>query len=331
MSRKDTLRALLGARERREQAETAPETVEGAKQLVRAGAVGAMGRSLGRIAHAAEEARALIAAGDTVVDLDPDRIEVSFMSDRFEGTAEEHAALVASIREHGQQVPILVRPHPTKAGLYQVAYGHRRLRALHEIGHVVRAVVREMTDAELVVAQGQENSARLDLSFIEKAYFAAAIEDRGFDRTVIMAALSVEKTQLSRLITIGRGIPRDVVSLVGPAPKTGRPRWEAMATLVAGRDIAPLVRELGRDAAFSAAASDARFALLFKALKGEASQQPAPVVTDEAGKTVASIRKAASRTTFVVDNRLAPAFGEFLIRQLPELYETYRRARQQDG
>ena len=104
-----------------------------------------------------------------------------------------------------------------------------------------------------------------------------------------------------------------------------------MAALVDGRNIGPLVRELGRDTAFNAAASDARFALLFKALKGEASLQPAPVVTDEAGKTVASIRKGASRTTFVVDDRLAPAFGEFLIRQLPELYETYRRARQQDG
>jgi len=70
--------------------------------------------------------------------------------------------------------------------------------------------------------------ARLDLSFIERAYFAASIEDRGFDRSVIMAALSVEKTQLSRLISIGRGVPYQVIGLIGPAPKTGRPRWEAL-------------------------------------------------------------------------------------------------------
>jgi len=327
MSRKDTLRALLGARERREQADTAPEAVE-ARPLVRSGAVGAMGRSLGRIAHAAEEARALIAAGDTVVEVDPERIEVSFMADRFTGTAEDHAALVASIREHGQQVPILVRPHPSKAGTYQVAYGHRRLRALREIGRTVRAVVRELSDAELVVAQGQENSARLDLSFIERAYFAAAIEDRGFDRTVIMAALSVEKTQLSRLISIGRAMPHEVVVLIGPAPKTGRPRWEALAALIAGREIGPALAALEADPAFIASGSDTRFAMLFKALKGEGERDEAQTFADEAGKTVASIRKGAGRTTFVVDDRQAPAFADYLIRHLPQLYEHYRKARQ---
>ena len=327
MSRKDTLRALLGARERREQAEAASEVAE-ARPLVRSGAVGAMGRSLGRIAHAAEEARALIAAGDTVVEIDPERIEVSFMADRFAGTPEDHQELVASIREHGQQVPILVRPHPSKAATYQVAYGHRRLRALREIGRTVRAVVRELSDAELVVAQGQENSARLDLSFIERAYFAAAIEDRGFDRSVIMAALSVEKTQLSRLISIGRGVPHEVVVLVGPAPKTGRPRWEALATLLAERDIAPVLAGLEADPAFLAASSDARFALLFKALQGEGKREEARTFADEAGKTVASIRKGAGRTTFVVDDRQAPAFADFLIRHLPQLFEQYRSARQ---
>ena len=58
-----------------------PEAVP--KQLVRSGAVGAMGRSLGKLAHAAEEARALIAAGDNVVEIDPALIDSSFLTDRL--------------------------------------------------------------------------------------------------------------------------------------------------------------------------------------------------------------------------------------------------------
>ena len=38
-----------------------------------------------------------------------------------------------------------------------------------------------LTDEQLVVAQGQENSARTDLSFIEKALFAARLEEYGYD------------------------------------------------------------------------------------------------------------------------------------------------------
>ena len=63
-------------------------------------------------------------------------------------------------------------------------------------------VVRQMSDAELVVAQGQENSARRDLSFIERALYAAKLEEAGFDRETIMAALNVDKTGLSRLISV---------------------------------------------------------------------------------------------------------------------------------
>jgi ParB family transcriptional regulator, chromosome partitioning protein len=44
--------------------------------------------------------------------------------------------------------------------------------ALRDLGQPVRALVRDFDDAALVMAQGQENGARRDLSFIEKANFA---------------------------------------------------------------------------------------------------------------------------------------------------------------
>ena len=37
------------------------------------------------------------------------------------------------------------------------------------------------------------------------------LEDRGFERPVIMAALSMEKTQLSKVIAIGRAVPAAIV------------------------------------------------------------------------------------------------------------------------
>jgi ParB family chromosome partitioning protein len=336
VSRKDTLRALLTARERKLPDGNSPEGLsENAagleavpKQLVRSGAVGAMGRSLGKLAHAAEEARALIAAGDTVVEIDPALIDSSFLTDRLDGVAEDHAALIASIREHGQQVPILVRPHAQRAGRYQIAYGHRRLRAAAELGRSIRAVVRELSDAELVVAQGQENSARLDLSYIERALFAIAIEDRGFDREVIMAALTIEKTQLSRLISIGRAVPIEVVQLIGPAPKTGRPRWALLAEKILSGDVRPILEKLAGDEEFRNADSDARFVSFLSAIDLKVG---APVQrkawSDDTGRKIVTLQQGNGRSTLVLDEKVAPDFGEFLLDQLPRLYRDYQERR----
>ena len=181
------------------------------------GAIGAVTRSIENLKAAASEAgemRARLEAGQTVIDLDPDLVDPSPVLDRMPAPDGELTEFIEAIRLSGQQVPILVRPHPTTPGRYQTAYGHRRTRAARVLARPIRAVVRAMTDAELVVAQGQENSARRDLSFIERALYAAKLEDAGFDRETLTAALNVDKTGLSQLISVAvrsptRGRQRD--------------------------------------------------------------------------------------------------------------------------
>ena len=46
-------------------------------------------------------------------------------------------------------------------------------------GRPVKAVVKKLGDEELVIAQGQENNERQDLSYIEKARFAHRLGKRG--------------------------------------------------------------------------------------------------------------------------------------------------------
>ena len=125
----------------------------------------------------AEEIEQKLIEGQTVVELDPSVVDDSSVPDRMEATQEQNAAFREMIREHGQSVPILVRPKPEQPGRFEVAFGHRRLRAARELGIKVRAVVKNLTDVELVVAQGQENSGRTDLTFIERARFAARLEE----------------------------------------------------------------------------------------------------------------------------------------------------------
>jgi ParB family chromosome partitioning protein len=276
------------------------------------GAVGAVSRSL-------EHMRT-----NTVHDLDTDLIDHSIVADRLEFSPESQAELVASIKEHGQQVPILVRPHPGQDGRYQVAYGHRRLRAAIALKRTVRAVVKNMTDDELVVAQGQENSARTDLSFIERARFAATLEGRGFKRETIMAALSVDKTGLSRLISAAVKIPGDILDAIGAAPKTGRDRWVDLAVRLERPAAMSSARKRIAADGFSTSASDERFAAVFAATEQKIPKGPAPTVWKAPdGKKVARIRNDERQIAVIVDKKIAGAFGSYLIEQLPEIYAAF--------
>ena len=169
-------------------------------------------------------AKEKIETGDFVVEIDTDLIDPSFITDRI-GDGGDMEDFVASIRDYGQRTPILLRPHPEISGRYQIAFGHRRYRALKALGRPVKALVKALTDDELVVAQGQENQSRLDLSYIERAMFASRLESRNFLRDVICSALNIDKTEVSRMISVATGLPDELIEAIGPAQKTGRRKW----------------------------------------------------------------------------------------------------------
>ncbi len=185
---------------------------------------------------------------------------------------------------------------PGKPGRYQVAYGHRRLRACRQLGRPVRALVKPLSDAELVVAQGLENAARVDLSFIEKAVFAHGLERRGFDRPTIMAALAIDKTELSKMISAAAGLPEPLVRAIGPAPKAGRRRWLLLADRLRSRGRLGEGRGAGGGCNFAGLESDLRFTLALDAAVASPAEKAirAPVRTlirTAAGAPLAGSRK----------------------------------------
>jgi len=296
---------------------------------VAAGPVRTMGLTLDKLELERKSLHSALAAGASVIEIDAAAIEASFAADRFQGgEGAAFEALKRSIAESGQEVPILVRPLPGAPGRYQAAYGHRRLRACAELGRPVKAIVRALTDAELVVAQGLENASRVDLSFIEKAAFARDLEDRGFDRPTIMAALSIDKTEVSKMIATARAAPVEIVRAVGSAPKAGRRRWMRLADLLAEPERRARVAALIGASDFAAMDSDARFA---KALDA-ASRSPAEAarraphrldIKLPAGAVLATATETDGRLDLSIDRTRHQAFADFLVRELADLYRRF--------
>ena len=297
------------------------------RPLKPASPVGAISQSLDAInsrAHRADEIERKLAEGQTVIEIDPGLVDSSIVIDRLGVETEDQAALVAQIREHGQQVPILVRPHPEIGERFQIAYGHRRLAAVREIGTKVRAVVRNLTDEQLVVSQGQENNSRTDLSYIERCYFAAKLEKKGFSREVIMASLGVDKAALSRMIGLANRLPPEIIEAVGPAPSFGRQRWAELADLLEERGNKTKALKFCEKGDFLAAKSDARFEILYNSLK---AIRPKPTVTRWTapnGSRPVKITETALTVTMAFDKRIAPDFASFVQARLEELYAECR-------
>ena len=344
MKRKDQLRQLLAMGDQTNkgtelQTGKAPNVIcegEGASPhspRSSSGAVKAMGLSLEALTRDAETARTLRSELDRVervLELDPSAIEPSPVTDRLSLSMEADEAfstLKASIERDGQAVPVLVRPHsdPSKAsqGIYQTAYGHRRVAAAAALGRSVKAIVRALSDDELVLAQGKENAERRDLSFIERAFFAKGLVENGFDRILAQAALGVDKPEMSRLLQVAQRVPLDIVRAIGPAPKAGRPRWLTLASRMESEAGYARAVDETRMQAFQSLRSDDRFLRLFKKLEPRVRGKKTDgarslyqldgswigkIATDSKGKAVLS---------------LDPIFAEYLAVRLMDLHAAF--------
>ena len=293
--------------------------------------IGGIAKTLGNITQKFERAQDVerqLAEGQVVVEIDPSLVDGSFISDRLGIDALELEELVGQIQRHGQQVPILVRPHPEIAGRYQVAYGHRRLAAVTKLGIKVRAVVRELSDDQLVVSQGQENNARTNLSYIERALFSVRLEDKEFSRDTIMASIGVDKAALSKMISTVRQIPTELIVAIGAAPAIGRRRWMEFAEKIKNADYESLMAQLSADNS-SGLSSDQRFESAFKALSSVPKKTDRPLVNKTWTNTDKSVRvtikRSAHQCTVTLDAENGPRFADWITDNLDKLYESFNK------
>lgn len=335
MKRKEMLRSLLAPAPTGQAAQPATSPAD---RRVPSGAVRAMGLDLDRLtseARRAEELERQAQNGQLVLDLDPALIDPSFAEDRIAPTSDpDYRRLVESMAASGQQVPILVRHHPQNGGRYQVAYGHRRLAAAAELGIPVRALIKPLTDTELVIAQGKENAERRNLSFIERALFAAELEARGFDRPTLLAALAAHPAEMSRYLGIARDIPRWLATAIGSAPKAGRPRWLTLAGLLATDQAKQVAAALVTRPDFLSASSDRRFELMIAALQRVTAPQqddgPTILYGPDGNAVLRLERKPGGMQVSVVE-QASPGLSAFLMDRLPSLLAEFHAARLADA
>jgi len=287
----------------------------------------------------AENSKRLL-EGETIVEIDPQLIDVSFVSDRLSDDDVAFDELKASIAAGRQDTPVLLRPHPAADGRYMIVFGHRRVRVASALGRKVRAVVKPMDDVAHILAQGQENTARADLSFIEKALFAKSLLDMGQAKDVIQSALTIDGTLLSRMLSVAQNVPRHVIEQIGPAKQIGRDRWEDFKKLASDPSNDKILKGALEFDGFQDLDSDARFELLHSKLS-EAGGVPKRRKTRAApkkrtwtagkGRIKGVIGRSGKAFSISLTARDSTEFGDFLSSRLDQLYSEFLATKEEQS
>lgn len=321
MARKDLLKSVMAG--------SSDQSIEsGRSEYAMRGASKSMKVSIDSLA---ENSKRLL-EGETIVEIDPELIDVSFVSDRLSDDDDAFDELKASIAAGRQDTPVLLRPHPKLDNRYMIVFGHRRVRVASTLGRKVRAVVKPMDDVAHILAQGQENTARADLSFIEKALFAKSLLDMGQAKDVIQSALTIDGTLLSRMLSVAQTVPRSVIERIGPAKQIGRDRWEDFKKLATEPANEKLLEDAITEGGFRNLDSDSRFELLHSKLS-EAGRTPkrkrartAPqkrTWTAGKGRIKGVIGRSGKAYNISLTAQDSTEFGDFLSARLDKLYSDF--------
>jgi ParB family chromosome partitioning protein len=122
--------------------------------------------------------------------------------------------LAASIGSRGVIQPIIVRPHPEAQG-YQLVAGERRWRAAQKARlHEIPALVRSLTDREVMALALIENLQREDLNPVEEARaYHRLSEDEGMIQADIARMVEKSRSHVANMMRL-MSLPEPVLEML---------------------------------------------------------------------------------------------------------------------
>jgi ParB family chromosome partitioning protein len=274
--------------------------------------------------------------GEVVVELDPRLLDVSFVADRLSDEGEEYQELKQAIKESGQTTPILVRPSSSDSQRFMVVFGHRRLKVAKELGISVKAVVKKLDDITSAIAQGQENSARSNLSFIERAYFAQNLLASGMTKDVVRSSLAIDEAMLSKMLGVVEVVPAAIIKALGASKKIGRDKWLSLRQLLLAPALLKVATEFTEAAEFVELVEEKRFDELHDYLKRykvkSAAKKPKGSASGRdwtsSDSSLNFVMNAKSKKVAIeLSNVEAKPFSDWLSGRMDRLYDEYKRSK----
>ncbi|OGT39928.1 MAG: hypothetical protein A3E81_02075 [Gammaproteobacteria bacterium RIFCSPHIGHO2_12_FULL_36_30] len=165
----------------------------------------------------ASENTVLTHSTNSLISIDPDDCILWPFSDRPSDELGDMDLLTISLKEHGQQEPILVRKNRQKTHHhYEIIFGQRRWRAAQAAKIKLIAMCKEISDQQASLFQKEENENRKELSDYARAMSYRAQIDGGVykNETDLSKTLGISKQALNDLMSYLR-VPETLREAIG--------------------------------------------------------------------------------------------------------------------
>ena len=118
--------------------------------------------------------------------------------------AAELHELEESLKASGLLQPITVRPAPGRSNHFELIAGERRLRAATNIGwKQIAAVVKDLTDQEILTLALVENLQRADLNPVEEAEgYDQLIRDFGYTQQTVATMVGKDRSTIANVLRV---------------------------------------------------------------------------------------------------------------------------------
>ena len=206
---------------------------------------GRLGRGLASLIGEAPSGEPRLPAEGEQRTIGIDQIHRSPLNPRRDFGEEELTELADSIRTKGLLQPIIVRPDAGRGG-YEIVAGERRWRAAQRAGiHQVAAIVRELSDQELLEVALIENVQRSDLNAIEEATGYNDLTERfGYTQEQLAEVIGKSRSHIANTLRLLK-LPAAVRALVADGVLTagharalvGREDAETLAQKIVAQDL----------------------------------------------------------------------------------------------
>ena len=112
--------------------------------------------------------------------------------------------LAQSMIGNGILQPVVVRPHPTREGLYEMVAGERRLRAARTLGWAtLPALIRRIPDARMLEISLVENLQREELNPIEEAQaYRSLLERFGYTQETLAEKVGKDRSTVANMLRL---------------------------------------------------------------------------------------------------------------------------------
>ncbi|MGE0736273.1 MAG: ParB/RepB/Spo0J family partition protein [Alphaproteobacteria bacterium] len=150
-----------------------------------------------------------------MVNLAIDKLSPGKYQPRHRFDQQELDSLVHSIRSKGVLTPVLVRPHPTQPGHYEIIAGERRWRAAQAAQlHELPAIVRDLSDRDTLEVALVENIQRQDLTAIEEAEgYKRLMDEFNYTQEQLANVIGRSRSHIANTLRL-LALPDDVRAMV---------------------------------------------------------------------------------------------------------------------